>query len=150
MYHTQLREISIWLLDDCFCEENGRLLTQSAAADRGAPADSTQSYVAMPGRAMYFGVFYGGRDYDASDSWLTVVGQFVHEKKRKPARMCYAYFRSQGFQIGSGTIESAAKQIGLMRMKVPGAMWKEENAILVAKARASFLSQCWHDLPFAS
>lgn len=66
------------------------------------------------------------------------------------SRMRYAHFRSQGFQIGSGTIESAAKQIGLMRMKVPGAMWREENAVLVAKARASFLSQRWHELPLAA
>ena len=65
------------------------------------------------------------------------------------ARMRYAYFRSQGYQIGSGTIESAAKQIGLMRMKVPGARWNEESARLVAKARATFLSNRWHELPLA-
>jgi hypothetical protein len=37
--------------------------------------------------------------------------------------MRYAYFRQQGYQIGSGTIESSAKQIGMTRMKVPGAIW---------------------------
>lgn len=31
-------------------------------------------------------------------------------------RMHYDYFRSQGYQIGSGTIESAAKQIRMKRM----------------------------------
>lgn len=64
-------------------------------------------------------------------------------------RMQYAYFRKQGYQIGSGTIESAAKQIGLMRMKVPGAIWNEDNAIKVAKSRASYLSDRWHSLPLA-
>ncbi|MCK5922221.1 MAG: ISKra4 family transposase [Methylococcales bacterium] len=64
-------------------------------------------------------------------------------------RMRYAYFRKQGYQIGSGTIESAAKQIGLMRMKVPGAIWNEANARKVAKARASYLSDHWHSLPLA-
>jgi len=64
-------------------------------------------------------------------------------------RMRYAYFRSQGYQIGSGTIESAAKQIGLMRMKVPGARWNLENARLMAKARAAFLSDRWASLPLA-
>lgn len=64
-------------------------------------------------------------------------------------RMQYAYFRKQGYQIGSGTIESAAKQIGMMRMKVPGAIWNEESARLVAKARAAYLSDQWHSLPLA-
>lgn len=64
-------------------------------------------------------------------------------------RMRYAFFREQGYQIGSGTIESAAKQIGMMRMKVPGAIWNEQHAPLVAKARAAFLSDRWHSLPLA-
>ena len=64
-------------------------------------------------------------------------------------RMQYAHFRKQGYQIGSGTIESAAKQIGMMRMKVPGAIWNEDNARLVAKARAAYLSDQWHSLPLA-
>lgn len=64
-------------------------------------------------------------------------------------RLRYAHFRGQGYQIGSGTIESAAKQIGLMRMKVPGARWNLENARLIAKARAAFLSDRWASLPLA-
>ena len=64
-------------------------------------------------------------------------------------RMQYAHFRKQGYQIGSGTIESAAKQIGLIRMKVPGVIWNEANARKVAKARASYLSDHWHSLPLA-
>jgi hypothetical protein len=46
----------------------------------------------------------------------------------------------QGYHIGSGTIESAAKQIGMQRMKVPGARWNEQSARRVAKARAAYLS----------
>lgn len=64
-------------------------------------------------------------------------------------RMRYDFFRAQGLQIGSGTIESAAKQIGLMRMKVPGARWNLDNACLIAKARAAFLSDRWASLPLA-
>ena len=62
-------------------------------------------------------------------------------------RMRYDYFRKQGYQIGSGTIESAAKQVGLMRMKVSGARWNLESARLVAKARAAYLSDHWASLP---
>jgi hypothetical protein len=64
-------------------------------------------------------------------------------------RMRYAHFRKQGYQIGSGTIESAAKQIGMMRMKVPGAIWSEDNARMVAKARAAYLSDQWQSLLLA-
>lgn len=72
-------------------------------------------------------------------------------------RMDYATYRKNGYQIGSGTIESAAKQIGLLRMKVPGAVWNLEGARLVAKARAAYLSGQWDflaqrraRLPFAA
>ncbi|HFC12984.1 MAG TPA: ISKra4 family transposase [Anaerolineae bacterium] len=78
-----------------------------------------------------------------------VIDKAANYFETHKTRMRYAYFRSQGYQIGSGTIESAAKQIGMMRMKVPGARWNEENAILVAKARAAFLSNRWDDLPLA-
>jgi len=65
-------------------------------------------------------------------------------------RMKYKRFRNNGYQIGSGTIESAAKQVGLMRLKVPGAIWNESSARLVAKARAAFLSDRWESLPLAA
>lgn len=58
-------------------------------------------------------------------------------------RMDYATYRRNGYQIGSGTIESAAKQICLLRMKVPGAIWNLDSARYVAKARAAYLSDQW-------
>ena len=72
------------------------------------------------------------------------------------ARMNYAYFREQGYFIGSGTVESGCKQIGTMRLKRSGAQWLEDGARWVAKARAVWLSGNWQDvvngndsLPFA-
>lgn len=62
------------------------------------------------------------------------------------ARMDYPTYRHNGYQIGSGTIESAAKQIVSQRMKVTGAIWNLDSARLVAKARAAFLSDRWDDL----
>ena len=37
---------------------DGRLLTQSAAADRPGPYDESQAYTDVPGWTMYFGIFY--------------------------------------------------------------------------------------------
>jgi hypothetical protein len=61
-------------------------------------------------------------------------------------RMRYDVFREQGYLIGSGTIESACKQIVTRRLKVSGAQWNLEGARLTAKARAAWLSGEWDDL----
>jgi len=60
--------------------------------------------------------------------------------------MDYATYRRKGYQIGSGTIESACKQLGVQRMKVPGATWNLEGARLTAKSRAALLSDQWEML----
>ena len=58
-------------------------------------------------------------------------------------RMDYARFRANGYAIGSGTVESACKQIVTQRLKKSGAQWLVEGAVLTAKARAAWLSDEW-------
>ena len=70
-------------------------------------------------------------------------------------RMDYPTYRERGYFCGSGTVESACKQIVTARLKKSGARWLPENATLIAKARAAYLSggQHWQslfDLPFAA
>jgi hypothetical protein len=79
---------------------------------------------------------------DSSDPAFVAARYFDQNRQR----MNYPDYRRQGFQIGSGTIESAAKQIGMMRMKVAGAIWNEASARKVAKARAAYLSDEWQAL----
>lgn len=67
------------------------------------------------------------------------VTYFTHNHKR----MDYAHFRQQGYFIGSGTVESAGKQIATLRLKRAGARWTELGALLTAKARAAWLSGGW-------
>ena len=55
-------------------------------------------------------------------------------------RLRYATFRRLGFQIGSGSMESGCKQVGLQRLKIAGAQWSIDGARKLAKARAAFLS----------
>lgn len=78
-----------------------------------------------------------------------------HPKASEPARSAVTYFtnnqhrmnypayRAKGYQIGSGTIESACKQIVTQRLKVAGAIWELDNAVKTAKARAAWLSDQW-------
>ena len=61
-------------------------------------------------------------------------------------RMDYAHFRTAGYQIGSGTIESGCKQIATQRLKRSGARWTLEGARRTAKARAAWLSGQWDRL----
>ena len=63
-------------------------------------------------------------------------------------RMQYDKFREQGYLIGSGTIESACKQIVSQRLKRSGAQWNTQGAVLTAKARAAWLSGDWQQLCF--
>jgi len=61
-------------------------------------------------------------------------------------RMNYPEYRAQGYQIGSGTIESGCKQVVTQRLKVAGAIWELDNAVTVAKARAALLSGQWQTI----
>jgi hypothetical protein len=47
-------------------------------------------------------------------------------------RMAYATYRARGLQIGSGTIESACKQLVSARLKLAGMIWNTAGAEAVA------------------
>jgi hypothetical protein len=66
--------------------------------------------------------------------------------RNNASRMDYAHFRKLGYLIGSGVVESAAKQIGSSRLKRAGARWTEQGARFTAKARAAWLSGHWDQL----
>jgi len=61
-------------------------------------------------------------------------------------RMRYDQFRAANLLIGSGVIESGCKQIVTQRLKLPGAQWHLEGAILTAKARTAWMSGEWQKL----
>jgi hypothetical protein len=61
-------------------------------------------------------------------------------------RMRYDRFRAAGYMIGSGSVESACKQIVTHRLKLAGAQWIVEGAVQTAKARAAWLSGLWQSL----
>lgn len=65
-------------------------------------------------------------------------------------RMDYAHFRKMGYFIGSGSVESACKQIVSLRLKRAGARWTKTGASAVAKARAAWLSKQWDELPWCA
>ena len=62
--------------------------------------------------------------------------------------MNYAEYRKKGYAIGSGTVESACKQIATARLKIAGARWIIDGAVATAKARAAWLTDadCFNTL----
>lgn len=61
-------------------------------------------------------------------------------------RMRYDRFRTEGYMIGSGTIESGCKQIVTQRLKLPGGRWEVTSVVQTAKARAAWPSGQWQTL----
>lgn len=86
---------------------------------------------------------YVRADLDVEDD---PAQQAVRYYQNNRQRMDYPTYRANGYQIGSGTIESGVKQIATQRMKVSGARWNLQSARLVAKARAAYLSGQWQQL----
>ena len=81
----------------------------------------------------------------APQAVTAALSYFAHNRPR----LRYAKFRAMGLQIGSGSMESGCKQIGLERLKIAGARWSEDGARKVAKARAAFLSGRWDEVTAA-
>jgi hypothetical protein len=59
------------------------------------------------------------------------------------ARMRYAEFRAGGYQIGSGSVESACKRVVAARLKQAGMIWSARGANAIAHLRALVLSRRW-------
>jgi uncharacterized protein UPF0236 len=78
----------------------------------------------------------------ASPAVHKAITYFTHNQHR----MDYARFRQLGYFIGSGTVESAGKQIAGLRLKRAGARWTQLGALTTAKARAAWLSGAWEIL----
>jgi len=56
-----------------------------------------------------------------------------------------ASYRARNLQIGSGTIESACKQVVSARLKQAGMSWDASGAEAVAEVRAWLLSERWQE-----
>jgi hypothetical protein len=56
----------------------------------------------------------------------------------------YPTYRGQDWQIGSGMIESTAKQLVGLRLKGPGMHWSEPGALAITALRAQDLNDCWN------
>ncbi len=77
----------------------------------------------------------------AHKSALHTVLTYFHNHQH---RMHYDFYRAQGLQIGSGTIESGCKQVISARLKQAGMIWTAQGARSIAKLRTRLKSCRWN------
>jgi len=78
-----------------------------------------------------------GRRPAAREAHRQLLGYFANQAHR----MDYPAYRARGWQIGSGPVESACKQVVGQRMKGGGMRWGEPGADAVCHLRALFRSE---------
>lgn len=70
--------------------------------------------------------------------------QLINYVQPKCGRMEYARYRKHGWPIGTGLIESTAKQLVGIRLKGPGMHWTPAGATAITALRAQTINQTWH------
>lgn len=71
------------------------------------------------------------------EDYLALIGYFVNNLDR----MKYNEYREKGLPIGSGSVESACKQVVTLRLKLPGMKWKRENLPAIVALRTEYLNR---------
>jgi hypothetical protein len=74
-----------------------------------------------------------------------MVSKAITYFENQNPRMDYPTYIKQGFQIGSGSAESAVNQVVGIRMNQTGMRWNAKRAEAVAHVRAASLSNRWDD-----
>jgi hypothetical protein len=74
-----------------------------------------------------------------NETLATVITYYTNQR----SRMDYPRYRACGMQIGSGSIESACKQLVTTRLKLAGMIWDADGAEAVVAVRAMLKSGRW-------
>jgi len=108
----------------------------------------------------YKGLFYDGRDKEALAKILRAAKSV--RKKQTPLfnlynylnsrsdKIRYKYFRSKGYYLGSGAVESANRYAIQDRLKKAGMKWSIEGANAIAFLRTQYLSGNWENFAWAA
>ena len=69
----------------------------------------------------------------------------IHYFLTNQSRMHYDRYRAKGYPIGSGSAESACKQLVGARLKQAGMRWSKQGAQAILNLRAALLSERWDE-----
>ena len=78
------------------------------------------------------------------DSLPEAVQKLSNYIRTRLAEVDYPCFRSRGWTIGSGMVESSAKQLVGLRLKGPGMHWSRAGATALTALRCHTLNGHWH------
>ena len=81
------------------------------------------------------------RQNQAAD--LTALGKLIDYVCNHLPQMDYPGYRASGYAIGTGMMESTARQLVGLRLKGPGMHWSQEGALAVTALRATELNGQW-------
>ena len=84
------------------------------------------------------------RTIDLTQSSVNVKkhhGQLINDMRSNQHRMDYPTYIRNGWQIGSGKVESSCKSIVGSRLKGPGMRWRPYGTTALCQLRALFKSQ---------
>ena len=73
---------------------------------------------------------------------LVPYGNRLNGKRRRR----YPVYRNNNWQIGTGMIESTARQLVAVRLKGPGMHWSKPGASAVTALKAHHINHGWHQL----
>ena len=77
------------------------------------------------------------------DDDLTALENLIGYVQNHLRQMDYPCYRQSGYAIGTGMMESTARQLVGMRLKGPGMHWSEHGALAVTALRATELNGQW-------
>lgn len=72
------------------------------------------------------------------------IDGLINYVQPKLDRTHYPAYRAKNWQIGTGMIESTARQLVGLRLKGPGMHWNPAGATAMTALRAQDLNGCWH------
>lgn len=86
------------------------------------------------------------RVYKFSKNAIRILENLINYYSENKHRMDYPYYKSQGYSIGSGSIESAQKQLIHGRMRGSGMRWSESGASCMVALRSRFINDTWNEV----
>lgn len=74
------------------------------------------------------------------------IDTLIHYVTTNEEQMRYDVFRAKGYEIGSGAVEGACKNVVGKRLKQSGMIWTRLGSSSVLALRTSWLNKRWEQL----
>ncbi len=108
-----------------------------AAIAQRYPPDQAQTWFEQQKQSLWEGQITQVLDALHAKAWLhDAIAREETYFVRQQHQMHYDQYRARGYQIGSGSIESACKHVVQARCKQAGMRWSQHGCVAVATVRA--------------